>query len=145
MGLLDVDADSKERHQGFVTAMRDAGLDPKDAVFNSFSRESDVSVGVNALLDARPRFTAVLCVDPTKAELVEKMAKERGLRIPKDLSLVMMQAKVPSGMRISGPCVDFMQLGKAAVHLLKQPARPVQRVRIPTEWFEGETIGPAPD
>jgi len=142
MGLLDIDADSKERQQGFSAAMREAGLDYKSAIFNSFSSELDESLGVKALLDARPRFTAVLCVDPPKAALVEKMAKARGLKIPKDLSLVMMQAKTSSGMRISGPCVDFMQLGKVAVHLLKQPARPAQRVRVAAEWFEGETIGP---
>jgi len=91
------------------------------AIFNSFSRDTPESRPIQAILKARPRFTAILTVSPTRAQLVVQAAKNAGLSIPRDLRIACFQGTDAQEPSISGPRIDFEALGRRAVQLLKNP------------------------
>ncbi len=140
LSLRDIDPDSKEREKGFRRAHQEAGLPPpKDAVFNSFQHDPPGTGPVAVLLKAKPRFTAVLAVDGGRAKLVAENAKELGLSIPKDISVACFQSTI-SKMKWSGPRINFETLGLAAVKALTHARKGDYNEKIPTEWFEGNSI-----
>ena len=143
MGLKDIDADSKERQQGFMRAMEAAGQGAgSNAIFNVFPNETALSPSLQALFEARPRFTAVLSADTQGATRIQQAAQFRGLLIPKHLSLVCFQGLQPDYPQISGPRLDFEAIGRLAVQTLKVPEGQPLRVRVPTVWGEGASIAP---
>jgi len=157
MGLLDVDADAKERQRGYERALREAGLGsprkPRGAgarqspaqgsVFNIFPTDSVGSCkGVEALLAARPRFTAVVCYSTAPIPLLKHAAAQANLRLPRDLSIVAFQSVWQADPYFAGPRADFELLGRKALELLDAPLRPIQHVRQPALWHDGPSIAP---
>ncbi len=139
----DVDPDSKERTAGFRKGMKAAGLQaPRNAVFNFLSFDQAASPVMKGILNARPRFTAVLCVDLTCGRNFYMAAKAFGLRIPEDISILSFGSTDDPRNQISGPRIRFSELASHVAPLLKAPRRPVQPIRIPTVWFEGNTVAP---
>lgn len=144
LGLRDVDPDSKEREAGYVRACKEAGLPwKKDWVFNSLPLDTPASPSIQALFKGRPPFTAVIAVDPGRAELAIEAARGRGLTVPRDLSVVSFQSQ-KDGRNISGPATDFFELGRAAALLLQEPKAPPQHRRMPCVWKPGRTMSKAP-
>lgn len=136
-----VDPDSKEREESFRQSMSRAGCKgAANWVYNSFSSDTPRSANIRRLLNFKPAFTAVIATDPVRAELVATGARELGIRIPEDLSVVCFQGKTALLPRCSGPRLDFEEMGRQAVLLLKEPRRPVQHVDIFAEWADGETL-----
>lgn len=137
----DADPDSKQREEGFLRALSEAGVRrPSDWVYNAFSSDTPRSSNIQRLLQARPRFTAVLATDAFRARLIAMGVTELGLKIPQDLSLVCFQGKVPEFSECAGPRINFEAMGVRAALLLKAPRRPVQHVAVPAEWHDGETL-----
>ena len=144
MSLRDIDADSKERHQGFLLALAQAGRPAgSDTVFNIFSKDSESGPSLQALFDARPRFTAVLSADTGGAGKIMRAAQARELQIPKHLSLVCFQGIVPSLPQIAGPRLDFEAIGRLSIHVLRAPEGQPMRIRVPLVWTEGASVAPA--
>ncbi len=135
------DPDSMERQAGYLRALKEAGLrtDAK-LIVNSLSTDHADSASIQALFAKRARVTAVLAVDATKAGLVSKAARARGLSVPKDLSLVCFQEIDPDRQHYSGPRIDFHALGLEAARLLREPKKPFLERRIQTTWHEGKTM-----
>ncbi|MHA6722426.1 LacI family DNA-binding transcriptional regulator [Sphingomonas sp. RS2018] len=78
-----------ERKAGFEDAMRDAGLKvPRSLVADGTYRfESGVAAG-DRLLDVTPRPTAIVSSNDEMAAGVIHAARQRGLTVPEDLSIV---------------------------------------------------------
>lgn len=80
---------TQDKAAGRVDALRRAGLDPRDdlVVYETFG----VSGGARAmrrLLERDPRPTAVICSSDVMAIGALKEARQHGLRVPEDLSIV---------------------------------------------------------
>lgn len=145
LSLRDIDPDSRERQKGFEAAARAAGLRPADRpVFNHFPNDGPDAPVFRAILDRRPRCTAVVCVDAGGAGRVAAAARARGWTVPRDLSIACFQPAEPAEERWAGPRADFFEMGRKAVRLLEHPLRTPCHERIPTAWHDGKTVGPAP-
>lgn len=137
----DVDPDSKERQKGFERAIRAAGLPFKgDMIINRFRDENPNSPGVQALLNRKPTFTAILCADGDGASIVMQAARSRGISVPADLSIAAFTAK---GYRpfIGGPKIDFEAMGRKGASLLEPRSKEIRHVRCTATWEQGETVG----
>jgi LacI family transcriptional regulator len=80
---------AKERRLGFEDALSAAGIElPRSLIANgNYTFESGVA-GANRLLDLAPRPTAIFCCNDEMAAAVIFVARERGIAIPQDLSVV---------------------------------------------------------
>lgn len=142
MGVRDVDPDSRERQEGYTRALKAAGLAPDPRlVVNFVTGNRPDSAALKALFKARPRVTAVLAADPGLAVLAEKAARLEGRAVPGELSIVCFQESNGRHPHLAGPRVDFEALGAAAVELLFDLKR--RTLRVPAEWADGSTVGPA--
>ncbi|GAB2316377.1 LacI family DNA-binding transcriptional regulator [Stenotrophomonas geniculata] len=76
------------RHAGYRQALRAAGIayDPTLVVNGQFSFESGLDAA-NVLLDLRDPPTAIFAANDDMAAAVYRVAGERGLRVPRDLSV----------------------------------------------------------
>lgn len=138
-----MDLDSEEREKGFLQAFRKAGLPrPRGCFFNTSGYDRPGSPPLRNLLAAKPPFTAVLATDPRRARLVMETARQLGISIPADLSVVCFQSTEAPEPEIAGPRIDFQALGRRAVQLLRHPKSDPQKVRLPAAWQDAETIAP---
>lgn len=138
-----VEPDSRERQDAILGAMRARGLPVKPLPV--YSHISAVRVKLKALqqmLAVRPAYTAVIAADPHTARAVLNAARSAGLAVPRDLSIVSFQGKSDAGLNLTGPAVDFVDLGFRAAMLLEKPPPEPAVVRIQPEWHDGNTIGP---
>jgi LacI family transcriptional regulator len=78
-----------ERRAGFELALEEAGIKlPRSLVaVGTYRFESGVAAG-DRLLDVTPRPTAILCSNDEMAAGVMHAARQRGLSVPEDLSLI---------------------------------------------------------
>jgi DNA-binding LacI/PurR family transcriptional regulator len=143
LSVSDIDPDSKERERGFRRACKTAGLRASDyEVFNTFSSRRPKTSPIRSFLNAKPRFTGVVCTDLGRAATVAEGAKAKGWTIPRDLSVVCFQSKETADLW-SGPCTDFEEIGWQAVQALSRaPKDSPYHFRVPTTWHEGRTAGP---
>ena len=82
-----------------------------------------------------------VCAAQIAAEWAFQAARQFGLSIPRDLSIVGFQSQAGDALDLSGPRIDFFEMGLQAARLVLGPRRPEQIVRIPALWHEGATIG----
>jgi hypothetical protein len=73
---------------------------------------------------------------------VQRAAELFGRNIPKELSLVSLGGS--SERTFSGPRIDFVALGRRAAPLLNEPKDPPIRLRVATQWYEGNSVQKAP-
>ncbi len=111
---------------------------------------SDAAGGARAaaaLLDRADRPTAILALSDVQAIGVLEAAAERGIEVPRDLSVVgfddMPQAATttPGLTTVSQP---HEEKGRAAVRLLVSGARPEDSVLLPCELVVRASTAPAP-
>jgi DNA-binding LacI/PurR family transcriptional regulator len=76
------------RREGFEAAMRAAGAPPGVVTGSGATTEEDGYLAALRLLDREPRSTAVLAANDTMAMGAVAAARERGLRVPEDLSVI---------------------------------------------------------
>lgn len=78
------------RYQGFLEAMRSAGLDapPEQVSFGSYFTEEEGARACAQLLDAAPGITAIVAGNDLLAIGCYDVIEERGLRCPDDVSIV---------------------------------------------------------
>ena len=121
--LPEMHFSTRERLAGYEVAMRAAGLTPRDVrdetPCNTVGRELDAA---QRLLRGPDRPTAVLCYFATFVPALLRVAAERGVRVPQDLSVVTFAAE---GYRDQGVAVSAMlephyDMGRAAVRMLRR-------------------------
>ena len=142
--LRDIDPDSKERKEGFLSACREAGMNGADDCVFSYLPGQDVQHSLRALLKARPRYSAALCVDPSVAAALAQEAVRAGWTLPQDLGLVSFQGQAER-TPYAGPAIDFFTLGRRAVPLLERPRSPPIHERVETVWIERPSALPIPN
>lgn len=139
-----MDPDGIERQAGYERALRAAGLRvDKGNFFTLTSAIQPGSASIQALLHARPAFTAAFAADGRLAEALLAAARAAGCGVPRDLSVLCFESQERADFPVSGPRTDFVELGRRAVHLLSHPRNPPREERLATVWFEGQTTGPA--
>lgn len=113
---------SKERYEGFREALRNADLSCKpEWVSNGKFTEEEAQVQAIELLQAHPEITAIFCASDTMALGVIKAAKELGLFVPEQLSVVGFD-DIPTAAYFQPPLTtigqNMYQLGYEAANLL---------------------------
>ncbi len=137
----DVDPDSKDRQKGFKRAMKAAGWPSSNALVLSFFEDNHPdSPTIQTLFKKRPPFTAVVCSDEGGASNIIQAAQDRGMAIPRDLSVAVFAPKT-SRRPLGGPKIDFEGLGLKAASLLEKPGPEIQHLKVQAVWEPRATIG----
>lgn len=134
------DPDAMERQRGFEQAMRAAGLSVEH-IYNFTERDKRVEHGLwKSILDMRPRITAVMGSDQNLINVFIRAARERGLTIPRDFSVICFQDKEFANRGLAGPRNDFQAMGRTAVNVLKEHDGATRVIRMPATFHTGKTL-----
>ena len=134
----------RERLAGLREAFAEVGVDWADVpVQERFEHTADAGAdGAARLLEARPDLTALVCTSDILAVGALREARERGLRVPEDLSLAGFDG-VPEGERIGLTTIrqPFRDKGREAGRLLLERGdrHSSEQVTLPTELIPGVT------
>jgi LacI family transcriptional regulator len=140
-----------ERVRGYEAALAAAGIERDPALV--LSADFEVEPGAEAagrLLDQPQRPTAILCFNDWMAVGAMRAARERGLRVPDDVSVmgygdvVWASYLTPTLTTIRQPLTD---MGRAAVSMLARVQageRGAMRIELPTRVVIRDSTGPAP-
>jgi len=144
---------SRDRRAGFRTMMRQLDL----PLVEAFDQPGDFSEpsgyeAMKRLLGLSPRPTAVFATNDRMAAGAIRAAREAGVAVPQDLSIVGFD-DIPVAAYLNPPLTTVHQplydLGAAAADLLfdlvKQRASRPARVVMPAMLVERGSAGPAPD
>jgi LacI family transcriptional regulator, galactose operon repressor len=137
------------RHQGYVRAMREAGLKIQLNERNFREGEEMGYLAAKVILQQPQVPTAIFAGDDTAARGVYQAARDRGFRIPEDLSVVGFN-DTPEAAALNPPLTSVRvftdELGKQlAEALLRQIAKPdasVQSMHLPTQLIRRESCAP---
>ncbi|WP_417555117.1 LacI family DNA-binding transcriptional regulator [Microbacterium sp.] len=139
---------AQQREQGYREALEAAGIpfDPT-LVADGGYRAADSTAGAHALLDLADRPTAVFAANDLSAIELLRVAAERGLRVPDELSVIGFDdiseaaAHVPQLSTVRQPLAE---MGAAAVRLLLRMLDGGERedIRMPAELVVRETTAP---
>jgi DNA-binding LacI/PurR family transcriptional regulator len=150
------DPDNEERGESFVSSCLRLGLRPPNiqtswVTFNP----SDVRRALTRFLNDEPRPTAIVCTDGGLALELMKLAEEKGLNVPRDLSVASFHEKPehPQTVNRGGAQIDFRELGKVTGEELvvmirtfaKTHRKKIVRRRMRPQITDGDTIGPPPN
>jgi LacI family transcriptional regulator len=104
-----------------------------------------------ALLDQKPRPTAILVINDLLSIGALRAIKERGLRIPEDISIAGFDDIDMSGYLIPSLTtlhVNAEDIGRVAVRLILEriadPEKPAEHVFLPAQLVVRESTGPVP-
>jgi LacI family transcriptional regulator len=141
-----------ERLAGYREALNDAGLsfDERLVVTGDFLEAGGFDA-THALLSLDDPPTAIFASSDTAAIGVVRAARERGLRVPQDLSVVGFD-DIPEASLVTPALTTVVQplreMGRAAVRLLmgvlREPARPPTTVVLSTTLVVRDSTAPPP-
>jgi LacI family transcriptional regulator len=142
-----------DRYTGFVTGMREQGLWPDEQIVRQGAFDELTATALTrSILEAKFRPTALLCATDRIAIGAMRAAKELGLSIPQDLSVVGFD-DLAIGRMTDPPLTTMGQsVGQAGHHLAEMllallngtPAQDLQEI-WPVELIRRGTDGPPPD
>lgn len=135
-------------YEGYETAMRDAGLEPRKSVINSESDAEIGYLGTKSLLARGEPVTAIFAGNDSVAEGVYKALRDCRLRVPEDVSVVGCDdtygALLHPGLSTIRAFPE--QLGKYLVELvlnrIENPDCAPQHMTIPTQLVGRESSRP---
>jgi LacI family transcriptional regulator len=144
---------SDQRERGYQAALADFGikLDAKLVYLGDFHEGSGLEAGRHLLALADPP-TAIFAASDTMAIGCMSAAREKGLRIPEDLSVIGFD-DIPAASMTQPPLTTlrhpFQAMASAAVQELVrrikgEPGRR-HRIEFPSEFLIRESTGPAPE
>jgi DNA-binding LacI/PurR family transcriptional regulator len=139
---------SRDRLAGYRGAVEAAGLSWEDVpVEERWPNGFDAGARAGAaLLDRAPRPTAILAMSDELALGVLHAARERGIEVPADLSIVGFD-DTPSAARGEPPLTTVRQphqeKGEVATRLLLEGAPAETRIELPAELIVRASSGPA--
>jgi LacI family transcriptional regulator len=138
--LGDVDPDSRERLDGFLHALKEAGVRRvNDIVYNLLPEKAGAAYSLDKIFQNSSEFTAVICADEYIATRVTARAAKFHRSVPKDLGVVSFQSIDSSGP-FSGPASDFREMGITACRLLAQDSERTPQVRVSCVWREKKSF-----
>jgi len=139
---------SSERLQGFRLAMHEAGIEPPAEYFveSTFDREGGYKKALE-LFDRAEAPTAIFACNDLIALGVLLAARERGIRVPEELSIVGfdgMDLTEITTPQLASVVQSPYEIGAAAAQLvldrLANPDSPAQHVVVPTTFKAGGSI-----
>ncbi|MER8743673.1 LacI family transcriptional regulator [Mesorhizobium sp. M1004] len=143
----------RERIDGFLTVCREAGLDrPERFVRLGATSPTETRRVAGEMLSAPDRPTAILASDSVIALEIFKVTRERGLRVPDDISLITFHDA--DWTSVTTPPITVIDqpvyaLGKSVAELLirrlKGDSRPAERLVLPTAIIARGSVGPPSD
>ena len=139
------------RAQGFEAAMREHGLQPHTVQGHGQTMEPDGYEGALRLLDQYPAITAIFAANDVMAMGVAAAARDRGRRIPEDLSLIGYDnSPLASANLLRLTTIDGRNgevgagAAKALLDRMKDPEVPVRKKLVDPELVvRGSTAAPA--
>jgi LacI family transcriptional regulator len=141
---------SQDRLAGYKTALTDHGItfDPGLVFEGNFFQPLGYT-GASALIELPHPPTAIFASNDVSAFGVMEAIRERGLRIPDDVS-VMGFDDIPQAAHVHPPLTTVRQpleeMGRAATRMLleyiQDPLRPPERVELPTELVLRQSCRP---
>jgi LacI family transcriptional regulator len=137
-----------ERRAGYYDAMREAGIEPESRflIQGSYSREFGKEATNRILAGGEPP-TAVFAGSDFIAVGVLQAAREAGLQVPRDLSLVgfddMMFADLlaPALTTVRQPTADLGRAGLATLLAIINKQTPPAITRLPVTLIERQSVG----
>ncbi len=153
LAMISADMSSNDRasarYQGILNAMKAAGLDPSllNCIETSYGVEEGAA-GLDQLMSLQTRPTAVLCGNDVLAVGALKRAREMGLSVPDDLSIVgfddieLAQITYPALTTVHVPHREMgRQAGKALAGLLREGI-PLESVGLRSRLVLRQTLAP---
>jgi DNA-binding LacI/PurR family transcriptional regulator len=143
-----------ERVEGFRFALTKAGLSAKKEYIAEadFGKPETALKATNKLLELPDPPTAIFCASDSLAFRAYKAIKEKGLKIPKDISVVGFDdIAAPEYAELPKPDlttvrVDRKEMGKSSVEILfeviQNPARTAYRYTLPVQLAVKKSSGP---
>jgi len=146
--------DTAERYiQGFRAAYQRLGIDPEiSSIFSNYPNkgwQEELQHIIDDVLSRKPAPTAAFALFDDVAEMMYLAAINRGLRVPRDLSLVSFGGSIHTGVLggiIATVTGDEVWAGRKAIELLSEMARGERSLDaddtfdIPLKYYGGETI-----
>lgn len=141
---------TKEREQGYRTAMEDAGLEVfnEDILYGNFDEASGETY-LQDVLKKNKEITAVLCCNELMAIGLLYALLNSGYRVPEDISIVSFHKSIVGNytkVLLTSIDFDYKTLGmNAAEALLQRIDNPSQAQKIVTfapQLFEGDSVCP---
>ena len=143
---------AKERLEGIKDAMAEAGLDPNDlrVLETHYSIENGASA-FKALIDTGVRPTAVFCGNDVLAVGALRMARELGIVIPDEMSIVgfddieLAEIAYPPLTTVHVPHREMgRRAALALVNLLKE-GKPIEPIELPATIVMRNTLSRVPE
>jgi DNA-binding LacI/PurR family transcriptional regulator len=139
---------TRDKETGRLEALRDAGLSDGLVAHDDFTFEGGLRAA-RALLSADDRPTGVICSSDVHAIAVRQVARELGLRVPQDLSIVGFDG-IEAASWVDPPLTTIEQpideIASTAVDLLRtviaEPGRSIPRVLFKPRLREGGSTAP---
>jgi DNA-binding LacI/PurR family transcriptional regulator len=138
----------KRCYEGYRHAMEEAGLTPRESSTDSENETESGYLGTKSLLARNKSVTAILAGNDPTAHGVYKALRDRGLKIPDDVSVIGCDDTVGTWLypALTSTREFPEQLGKQLVEFvfnrLAKPDQDPQRVTIPTEFIKRDSCGP---
>ena len=135
-------------YQGYRRAMEENGLVPRESSTDSEDDAESGYLGTKSLLARNKSVTAILAGNDPTAHGVYKALRDRGLKIPDDISVAGCDDTVGTWLfpALSTTREFPEQLGKQLVELIlnrtANPGLEPQWVTIPTEFIKRDSCGP---
>ena len=140
--------DSRDRVTGYRQALAAHGIDPLSApVFETRSDRETVSAGLEYVFSLSPAPTAILAESDIIAFLAIDWLRERGLRVPEDVSIVGFDG-VPETARSNPPLTTIEQpiaeIGRRAVRAILDGQGNTVRETLGVKLVVRESTAPPP-
>ena len=135
-------------YQGYCLAMEEAGLEARASCTDSEDDTESGYLATKSLLARDKSITAILAGNDPTAHGVYKALRDRGLRVPDDVSVVGCDDTVGTWLypALSTTREFPEQLGKQLVEVvfnrLANPDQGPQNITIPTEFIKRDSCGP---
>jgi DNA-binding LacI/PurR family transcriptional regulator len=134
--------------EGYRRAMEASGLIPRESSTESEDETESGYLGTKSLLARDESVTAIVAGNDQCAHGVYKALRDRGLKVPNDISVVGCDDTVGSWLSPAlSTTREFPELiGKQMVELalnrIADPGHPPQRVTVPTEFIKRDSCRP---
>lgn len=134
------------RHQGYAKAMRESGLKPRVNDRNFREGEEMGYLATKLILQQTHVPTAIFAGDDTAARGVYQAARDRGLRIPEDISVTGFN-DTPEAAALNPPLTSVRvftdelgkQLAETLLARIARPDMPAQSMSLPTQLIRRES------
>jgi len=141
---------TKEREQGYRSAMEDAGLEvfEEDILYGNFDEASGETY-LQDVLKKNREITGVLCGNELMAFGLLHALLNNGYRVPEDISLVSFhKSSVGNYTKVLLTSIDFdykalgMNAAKALLQRIENPAQAQKIITFAPQLFSGESVCP---